>query len=77
MKRRNAVQAAVLNAQAIDWVKTHTLRDLEELANEMAGLGADVGDIANLLDDLREIDQSLHPEMEPVPEASEFAEIAG
>ena len=78
MKHRNAVQAAVLNAQALRWVKTHTLQDLEDLVNEMSGLGEDVMDIADLLDNLREIDRSLHPDMEPVvPEACEYAEIAG
>jgi hypothetical protein len=65
------------NAQAIEWVKTHTLKDLEDLANEMLGLGQDVGDIVGLLDDLKEIDQSLHPEAEPVPNVCEYAEIAG
>jgi hypothetical protein len=78
MKRRNAVQAAVLNAQAIEWVKAHTLQDLEALVNEMSDLGEDVRDIAGLLDNLREIDRSLHADMESVvPEACEYAEIAG
>ena len=77
MRRRNAAQAAVMNAQAIEWVKAHTLQDLEDLANEMAGLGQDVNDIVELLDDLKEIDLSLHQVAEPVPEACEYAEIAG
>lgn len=77
MRRRNAAQAAVKNAQAIEWVKTHTLQDLEDLANEMSGLGQDVNDIVELLDDLKEIDLSLHQVAEPVPEACEYAEIAG
>ena len=79
MTRRNEVrQAAVLNAQAIEWVKTHTLQDLDDLVNEMSGLGEDVSDIADLLDDLKEIDRSLNPETEPaVPEACEYAVIAG
>lgn len=79
MKRRNEVrQAAVLNAQAIEWVKTHTLQDLEDLVGEMSGLGEDVTDIADLLDDLKEIDRSLNPETEPaVPEECEYAAIAG
>jgi hypothetical protein len=78
MKHRNAARAAVHNAQAVQWVKTHTLQDLEDLVFEMSGLGEDVRDIANLLDDLREIDLSRHPETESViPEACECAEIAG
>lgn len=79
MKRRNEVrQAAVLNAQAIEWVKTHTLQDLEDLVGEMSGLGEDVTDIADLLDDLKEIGRSLNPETEPaVPEECEYAAIAG
>ena len=77
MRRRNAARGAVRNAQAIEWVRTHTLRDLEDLANEMLDLGQDVGDIVELLDDLKEIDQNLHPEAEPVPGMCEYAEIAG
>lgn len=79
MKRRNEVrQAAVLNAQAIEWVKTHTLQDLEDLVGEMSGLGEDVTDIADLLDDLKGIDRSLNPETEQaVPEACEYDAIAG
>jgi len=76
MRRRNAAQAT-LNAQAIEWVKTHTLQDLEDLVNEMSGLGEDVMDIVGLLDDLKAIDHGLHPETEPVPEVCEYAEIAG
>ena len=76
MRRRNAAQA-VVNAQAIEWVKTHTLQDLETLVNEMSGLGEDVRDIVELLDDLKAIDQGLHLETESVPEVCEFAEIAG
>jgi hypothetical protein len=77
MRRRDAARAAARNVQAIEWVKTHTLKDLEALANEMSGLGQDVGDIVELLDDLKEIDQSLHHVEEPVPEMCECAEIAG
>lgn len=74
MKRRNAVrQAAVANAQAIDWAKTHTLRDLENLVNEMSDLGEDVNDIVGLLDDLKEIDRGLHLGADSVPEACEYA----
>jgi len=77
MRRRDAAQAAARNVQAIEWVRTHTLRDLEDLANEMSGLGQDVNDIVELLDDLKEIDQGLHHVWEPVPEMCEYAEIAG
>ncbi len=77
MRRRDAAQAAARNAQAIEWVRTHTLRDLEDLSNEMSGLGQDVNDIVELLDDLKEIDRSLHHVWEPVPETCEYAEIAG
>jgi len=77
MRRRVAAQAAARNVQAIEWVRTHTLSDLEDLANEMSGLGQDVGDIVELLDDLKEIDQNLHQVWEPVPETCEYAEIAG
>jgi hypothetical protein len=77
MKRRNAARAAVRNAQAIDWVKTHTLRDLRDLVNEMSDLGEDVKDISQLLSDLSEIDRSLHADIEVVPEECEYAEMAG
>lgn len=77
MRRRDAAKAAVRNVQAIEWVRTHTLRDLEDLSNEMSGLGEDVGDIVELLDDLKEIDQSLHQVWDTVPEMCEHAEIAG
>lgn len=79
MKHRNVGQAAVRNTQAIQWAKTHTLRDLEDLVNEMSGLGEDVTDISQLLTDLSEIDRSLQTDAEavPEPEACEYAEIAG
>jgi len=77
MRHRKAAQAAAQNVQAIEWVRTHTLKDLEDLANEMQVLGEDVNDIVGLLEDLKEIDQSLYPETEPVPEVSECAAIAG
>ena len=78
MRRGNVARAAVRNVQAIEWVKAHTLRDLEDLANEMSGLGQDVNDIVELLDNLKEIDRSLHFDVEePVPEMCECAEIAG
>ncbi len=70
MKHRNAAQEAVQNAQAIDWAKTHTLQDLEDLANEMSGLGEDVVDIKRLLDDLCNIERSLQADIDAVPEAS-------
>ena len=79
MKHRDALQAAVRNVQAIKWTKTHTLRDLEDLVNEMSSLGEDVTDISQLLNDLSEIDRSLHNDSVgvPEPEGSEIAEIAG
>ena len=77
MKRRDAARKAVRNAQAIDWVKTHTLRDLRDLANEMSDLGEDVTDITQLLTDLSEIDRSLQADTEVAPEVREIAEIAG
>ena len=70
MKHRNAAQEAVQNAQAIDWAKSHTLQDLEDLANEMSGLGEDVEDIQRLLDDLCNIERSLQADIDAVPEAS-------
>jgi hypothetical protein len=76
MRRRNSVQA-VRNAQAVDWVKTHTLQDLRDLVNEMSDLGEDVRDISQLLVDLSEIDQSLHADTCEIPEVCEQAEIAG
>ncbi len=79
MKHRDALKATVRNVQAIQWAKTHTLQDLEDLVNEMSGLGEDVTDISQLLTDLSEIDRSLQTDMDvvPEPEASEIAEIAG
>ena len=77
MKHRDAVQAAVRNAYAVDWAKTHTLQDLEDLANEMSSLGEDVTDISQLLNDLSEIDRGLQTDIEVAPEANEYAEIAG
>jgi hypothetical protein len=79
MKHRDALQAAVRNVRAIQWTKTHTLQDLEDLVNEMASLGEDVTDISQLLNDLHEIDQSLHNDtvVVPEPEGNAIAEIAG
>jgi hypothetical protein len=76
MKRRDAARKAVRNAQAIDWVKTHTLRDLRDLVNEMSDLGEDVMDISQLLTDLTEIDRSMQADTEVAPETCEYAEIA-
>lgn len=75
MKHRNAAQEAVQNAQAIDWAKTHTLQDLEDLVNEMSSLGEDVLDIKQLLDDLCNIEKSLQDDIDAVPEAREYAEV--
>ena len=79
MKHRDAAKAAVRNARAIQWVQTHTIQDLEDLVHEMSGLGEDVTNISQLLDDLIEIDRSLQTDMQtiPEPEMSEYAEIAG
>ena len=77
MKHRNEAKAALRNAQAVAWVRTHTLQDLADLVNEMSGLGEDVSDISQLLNDLSEMDQSMHPDATMVPEVSEQAEIAG
>lgn len=75
MKHRDALKAAVRNVQAIEWAKTHTLQDLEDLVNEMSSLGEDVTDISQLLSDLSEMDRSLQADMSVSlePEASEIA----
>jgi len=77
MKHRNEAHEAVQNAQAIEWARTHTLQDLEDLANEMSNLGEDVSDIKQLLDDLCNIERSLQVGVDAVPGVSESAEIAG
>jgi len=79
MKHRDATRAAVQNARAIQWVKTHTVQDLEDLVREMSSLGEDVTNISQLLDDLIEIDRSLQTDTQtiPEPETYEYAEIAG
>ena len=73
MLSRKAVRAAVQNARAIDWVRTHTIQDLEELAESRQVQGDDVRDISDLLDDLREIETNLSFEGGPVPEMGECA----
>lgn len=75
MKHGDAYKTAVRNVQAIQWAKTHTLQDLEDLVNEMSSLGEDVMDISQLLNDLSEIDRSLQADMSVSlePEASEIA----
>ena len=75
MKHGDAYKAAVRNVQAIQWAKTHTLQDLEDLVNEMSSLGEDVTDISQLLNDMSEIDRSLQADMSVSlePEASEIA----
>lgn len=78
MRRRDVSRAVLRNAEAIEWVKTHTIRDLEDLVNEMSNLGADVEPMAHLLDDLRDIEQGSRESIEHVPaETSEYAAIAG
>ncbi len=74
MKHGNAAQEAVETARAIDWAKTHTLQDLEDLANEMSGLGEDVADIRRLLVNLCNIERSLQDDVDAVPGACEYAE---
>lgn len=62
MLNRKTVRAAARNAQAIEWVRTHTVQDLENLAGEMKAQGEDVRDIVDLLGELREIDAGLNLE---------------
>lgn len=80
MRHRDVTRAVIRNVQAIDWARTHTLQDLRDLASEMSDLGEDVTDITRLLDDLSEMDRSLHADS-ALPEAyetvEETAEIAG
>ena len=71
MLNRKAVRAAVRNAEAIKWVRNHTVRDLECLADEKKARGEDARGIIDLLDELREIDRSLCSELELVPETCE------
>ena len=60
MLTRKAARAAARNARAIEWVRTHTIQDLEDLAGEMRAQGEDVRDIIDLLGELREIDAGLN-----------------
>ena len=60
MLKRKAARAATRNARAIEWVRTHTIQDLEDLAGEMRAQGEDVRDIIDLLGELREIDAGLN-----------------
>ncbi|MGB2581701.1 MAG: hypothetical protein WBD03_04430 [Thermoplasmata archaeon] len=71
MLNRKAVRAAVRNAEAIKWVRNHTVRDLERLADEKKARGEDARGIIDLLDELRVIDRSLCSELELVPETCE------
>ena len=73
MLSRKAVRAAVQNARAIEWVRTHTIQDLEELVERRQVQGEDVRDINDLLDDLREIESDLCFDGGPVPEMGECA----
>ena len=59
MLNRKTARAAARNARAIEWVRTHTIQDLEDLAGEMQTQGEDVRDIIDLLGELREIDAGL------------------
>ncbi|UCE81238.1 MAG: hypothetical protein JSV94_02100 [Methanobacteriota archaeon] len=76
MLNRKAARAAARNAQAIEWVRTHTVRDLENLAGEMKAKGEDVHDIIDLLGELREIDVGSNLEEVPVsPLIGESAKV--
>ena len=77
MKHRNAVRAGIRDSQIILWAETHTLQDLADLATEMSGLGEDVNDIEQLLNNLVELDRSLQTDLEVIPGAEQDAEIAG
>ncbi|UCE91574.1 MAG: hypothetical protein JSV90_09305 [Methanobacteriota archaeon] len=66
MLNRKTAQAAARNARAIDWVRTHTVQDLSDLADEMRAHGEDVQDIVDLLDEIREIETGLCSEEETV-----------
>ncbi|HKZ48274.1 MAG TPA: hypothetical protein VJ397_05725 [Thermoplasmata archaeon] len=39
-----------------EWMKTHTKRDVRELATELAQHGEDVSDIVKAIDDLEEVE---------------------
>jgi len=78
MKPRDRTRAVRLNAEAVEWTRTHTLGDLEDLVNEMSGVGEDVSVMARLLDELKEIDHGIDVESEHVPPTtSECAETTG
>lgn len=78
MKLRDRTRAVKLNAEAVEWTRTHTVRDLEDLVNELSGFGEDVSVMARLLDELKEIDHSINVELEQVPpETRECAEMTG
>ncbi len=73
MLSRKTARAAVRNARAIDWVRTHTVQDLSDLVEDMKTRGEDVQDIGDLLDEIREIEASLCSENEATQLASECA----
>ena len=78
MKLRDRTRAVKLNAEAVEWTRTHTVRDLEDLVNELSGFGEDVSVMARLLDELKEIDHSINVELGEVPpETRECAEMTG
>jgi hypothetical protein len=76
MLNRKTARAAARNAQAIEWVRTHTVHDLEDLAGEMKAQGEDVRDIIGLLGELREIDAGLTFEGGSLSLAMECAETS-
>ena len=73
MVKRKTARAAVRNAQAIDWVRTHTVHDLSDLVEDMRSRGEDVRDIADLLTEIREIEANLCSETEETQMACECA----
>lgn len=52
------------DAYVAQWMRTHSIRDLRDLAVEMSDRGEDVSDIAQLVVDLTELEQALRPDAE-------------
>ncbi len=73
MLSRKTARAAVRNARAIEWVRTHTVQDLSDLVEDMKTRGEDVRDIGDLLDEIREIEAGLCSENEVTQLAGECA----
>jgi len=68
------------DAYVAQWMRTHSIRDLRDLAVEMSDRGEDVSDIARLVVDLTEIEQTLMADTELAREqavpAEELEEVA-